>query len=259
MVGAMCRLLAAHLSNGPGPLPEIIDAFMRACAHDELHPRRKSHRDGWGWLVITPTRMIHYRTVEPIDEDSEGFASLTKTISGIREGFVIAHCRRASEGMKKWLLASHPAPHASVAGKYIEVWVAFNGTIPPERLGWSGEAGYVTDTHLIASALAKHVAEKGPREGLVEGLRAVASAAGTAHGAVVAAVAVGGGVAHVAFLNHYPLGKPRLERYYRARIIRLRGAVVAASPTVALYHGGRWVELDEDEIVDLGEMRLKVT
>lgn len=255
----MCRLLAAHLSNGPGPLPEIIDAFMRACAHDELHPRRKSHRDGWGWLIITPTRMMHYRTVEPIDEDSEGFESLTKAVSGIREGFVITHCRRASKGMKKWLLASHPVPYASLTGKYVEVWAAFNGTIPPERLGWLGKAGYVTDTHLIASALAKHVAEKGLREGLVEGLRAIASAAGTSYGAVVAAVAVGEGTAHAAFLNHYPLSKPSLERYYRARVIRAEGAVVAASPTIALYHGGRWDELGRDEIVYIGEVRLRVT
>lgn len=254
----MCRLLAAHLSSGPGPLPEIIDAFMRACAHDELHPERKSHRDGWGWLIITPTRVMHYRTVEPIDEDSEGFESLTKAIGVVREGFVIAHCRRASEGMKKWLLASHPAPHASLTGNYVEVWAAFNGTIPLERLGWSGGAGYVTDTHLIASALARHVAEMGPLEGLVKGLRAVASAAGTTHGAVVTAIAVGDGVAHAAFLNHYPLSDPGLERYYRARVIRVGGAVVAASPTIALYHGGRWDELGEDEIVNLGEVRLRV-
>ena len=253
----MCRLLAAHLSNGPGPLPEVIDAFKRACIHDELHPRKGNHRDGWGWLIITSAHMTHYRTMAPIDEDKDGFASLIKAVNSIEEGFVIAHCRRASEGMKKWLLASHPAPHASLTGRYVEVWVAFNGTIPLERLGWPGKAGYVTDTHLIASALAKRVAEEGLREGLVKGLQAIASAAGTNSGAVVAAVAIGEGSAHAMFLNHYPTTRPDLERYYRAMVLMTGGAVVAASPTIALYHGGSWAQLGRDEIIDLGVVRLK--
>lgn len=254
----MCRLLAARLTSGPGPLPEILNAFRMACTRDELHPRREGHRDGWGWLVISPALMMHYKTIKPVDEDGDGFESLARVISGVRRGFVIAHCRRASPGMRKWLFASHPVPHASLSEEYVEVWSAFNGTIPPEKLGWLGEAGYVTDTHIIASSLARHVAGEGLREGLIEGLRKVAAAAGTGHAAVVAAVAIRNGVARAAFLNHYPTRSPELVRYYRAMSIRSGGAVVAASPTVALYHGGGWDELGEDKIVDLGGLRLKV-
>ena len=194
-----------------------------------------------------------------MERDNDGFDSLAKTVDSAEEGFVIVHCRKASKGLKKWILASHPAPRTSLKNMYVEVWVAFNGTIPLERLGWQGEVGYVTDTHIIASAIAEHVVKKGMREGLIEGLRAVASVAGDAYGAVVAAIAVGDGAAHAALLNHYPLNKQELERYYSAQIIRSEGVVAVASPTIALYHGGSWDELKEDEVVYLGELRLRVT
>lgn len=254
----MCRLLAAHLTSGPGPLPEIIRAFLKACTRDELHPRKSGHRDGWGWLIVTPEHITHYRTVKPADEDRRGFAALAKAVDDVGEGFVITHCRRASKKMKKSLLTSHPVPQASLSSTYAEVWVAFNGTIPLERLGWAGGSGYVTDTHLIASVITKHVSMRGPRQGLTEGLRAIASSAGKEHGAVVATIAMVDDSARAAFLNHYPLKDPGLKRYYRAMALRDRGAFITASPTVALYHGGDWYELGEDEIVDLGEVRLRV-
>ena len=255
----MCRLLAAHLSEGPGPLPGILRAFRRACTRDELHPRKGSHRDGWGWLVITSRTMRHYRTLDPVDVDDEGFTHLIRAVEGVAEGIVIAHCRRATKGMKKWLLASHPAPHPSIGSGYAEVWVALNGSIPLERLGMHDSSGYLTDTHLTALTIAERVVRDGIRDGVINGLRGVASAAGPEHGAVVAAVAIGGDTAYAAFLNHYPRNDPVKERYYRAAVLEAGGTVIAASPTIALYHGSGWGWLGEDEVVSLGEIGIEVS
>lgn len=253
----MCRLFAAYVHEGPTPLLDVTKAFIKACKHDELHKHKGSHRDGWGWLIVTPAHTAHYRSVEPVDVDVSGISLLMKSLTKVSEGFVIAHCRRASKGLKKWVLGTHPSPAQSLSNGYAEVWVAFNGTIPLERLGGSGGGGYVTDTHLIASLLSKHIAVNGLKNGLISGLLAIADAAGPSRGAVVAAISIGASAAHTAVLNHFPASDIEGERYYRAKILREEGAVVTASPTIALYHSrGEWTDLGQDEVVLLGSMRL---
>ncbi|WP_430515256.1 class II glutamine amidotransferase [Pyrococcus woesei] len=92
----MCRILLA-VGEGQRIVP-WIEAFVRASENDpykEARGKGKSHKDGWGYVLITEDYVKHYKSKKPVFEDEE-VDELKKNISGF--SVLMAHSRAASQG-----------------------------------------------------------------------------------------------------------------------------------------------------------------
>jgi len=220
------------------PLPELVDALVEAAKDDPLGAKRwkgreePNHPDGWGYATLVEGSVREYRSKRAIWEDLEEVSYLKK----VMRGPTLVHVRKTSiSGTKEFLQNVQPVNVSNV------VWVGYNGTIDPKSLEAPRplkdlmERGLLADTAAVAWAVLENYSED-PYEtakGVYEWLKE--------------AVPEDGGAA-ITFLD--PLGKggfawlskagdPELS-YYRLYI--LKGKKAVASSTVALKHGGEWVE-----------------
>lgn len=157
----MCRLLA--LAGSGFAAQTWLDTLKRVARRDpvleSLGRRDPSHGDGWGLAALLGSgaagqaALLHYRSSQPIWEDGalEPLASFVRA-----PALLVAHARRASEGMPRGVGAAHPfALHMSDGGS---LFVAQNGEVAVERIPAvpdSAKGGGLVDSFVYALALAK--------------------------------------------------------------------------------------------------------
>ncbi|MCD6503745.1 MAG: class II glutamine amidotransferase [Euryarchaeota archaeon] len=154
----MCRVtLVIGDQNGVGTASKILDAFVKASKREVFHDSIQSHKDGWGYVLVTfqegdleaqPTKVITYKTSKPVFSDETGINNLKDTLKASEEYVLIVHSRAASQG-KVNAFNAHPF-HFS--GKSYELWIVHNGSMNSEEL--SKELGIthisvVSDTYLL--------------------------------------------------------------------------------------------------------------
>lgn len=239
----MCRLLALA---GSGFAAQVwLDALRRVARRDpvleSMGRRDPSHGDGWGVAALLGSGpagqvgLIHYRSSQPIWEDSalEPVASLVSA-----PALLVAHARKASEGMPRGVGAAHPFPlHTSDGGS---LFVAQNGEVTVERIPAvpdSAKAGGLVDSFVYALALAKLLEDGYDLLGALSELhRALARRGGVRRMANTAALLVRRAgsqwSAQLGVVRH--LADSGIERYGELYICRERGFTAVASSSLAV-------------------------
>lgn len=151
----MCRLLF-YRGITSNKLISLVDSIKKASEYDPLlekasKGKRRSHGDGWGYVVYHEDSIIYYKSTTPIYEDSLGYNNLLHILTNLsnRNIILLIHTRTASEGSRN-IVNTQPIKYSSLS---TEFYLAHNGTVDKKeiarRLGFGNISREISDTYLM--------------------------------------------------------------------------------------------------------------
>jgi len=239
----MCRILFAR---GPGEgIEPLARAFMKSAENDPYRAKRggkNQHRDGWGYVLLGPGEVHHYRSARAVFEDRKGFSRLVELLRGSDEAVLLAHARASSQGLVGLF---NTQPFAFSTGRGFSFWFLHNGDIDKEKIielgGFSGgDLKDASDSYAFSAYLSRALLRP-ERDELLRHYSLGASLAKTTFNTATLFLLPNG--SWRAFVTAY-----MTEDYWNdgnrrdyARLIELDGEVFAvASSTLELYHKADW-------------------
>ena len=252
----MCRILFA-LGDGEEIKP-LAEALRRASEHDPYRLKlsgKESHADGWGYVLLKDGEVYHYRSIEAIFEDEEGFSGLLNLLRG--RVVLLAHARAASQGGKS-LFNVQPFPFSSCRG--FSFWFLHNGDLNKEeivrRASFDGkDFQNASDSYTFGAYLCRFL--EGPDgKSLLRVYSAGVEVTKTSFNTMTLFMTPEG--KWKAFVTAYmvqPYLEDPVKRDY-ARLIELREPFAVASSTLGLYHEAEWRDVPNGSayLVDEGSV-----
>ncbi|AHC52030.1 glutamine amidotransferase [Sulfolobus acidocaldarius SUSAZ] len=143
----MCRMFAYYGSSW-SKVEELFNCLSRSAQRDPYF-NGSSHKDGWGFVIVTRDKVIHYRSGRPIFEDR-----LPIKLDD-QEMIVVFHARQASSGNPVGSQFSHPYLEVNQNGS---IFLAHNGSVDKEGLvkQLSIDSEYVVDSELALKFLSSY-------------------------------------------------------------------------------------------------------
>ncbi|MCD6196318.1 MAG: class II glutamine amidotransferase [Staphylothermus sp.] len=162
----MCRIMLIYGSNHDLIL-RTLNAFVEASEYDKykvMLGSTPSHRDGWGYAAFSIihdnriSRVIYYRSIDPIFTDNEGMYKLIDFIKENDRVLILMHSRAISMGSLN-IFNTHPYHYV---GKNYSLWFAHNGTMCKDDLvkvlGMKDiEAENLSDSYLLGLLLYRRI------------------------------------------------------------------------------------------------------
>ncbi len=262
----MCRIAVAI--GDAKELKKIAVALASASKRDPYKAARGkgwSHRDGWGYVLITGDEVRHYRTTKAIADDIRGLDELLSSINS--DGVLVMHSRAASQGGVR-LTNTQPFEITSRGGEI--GWLIHNGDIMRNELAEmltrrpsDEEMRKTSDSHLLAVYVREQMEMKGADEETV--MKAMKKVIPPVKSSLNTAIILSDGEKLKAIVTAYSrpeyIEDPKNWDY--VRIIRLKESKIMAvgSSTLELYHDGPWETLENGTVlsieVNLKEMKIK--
>ncbi|AAY81153.1 class II glutamine amidotransferase [Sulfolobus acidocaldarius] len=142
----MCRMFAYYGSSW-SKVEELFNCLSRSAEVDPYF-NNSSHKDGWGFVIVTRDKIIHYRSGRPIFEDT-----LPIKLND-QEMIAVFHARQASAGNPIGSQFSHPYLEVNQNGS---IFLAHNGSVDKERLlkEVSMNSEYVVDSELALKFISR--------------------------------------------------------------------------------------------------------
>ncbi|MCE4600001.1 MAG: class II glutamine amidotransferase [Desulfurococcales archaeon] len=270
----MCRVLFARAQDeGVNTLGSLIHLHYKASAEDpllaELTGGDGRHCHGFGAALLVDQGRgweLHYYRYDAYDytrdyEDScrlnlemlqEYSRRLAEVVTKARRVLLLLHSRRASRGMPRGVLNTHPF-NAGIAREksYGELYLAHNGSVladaVAEELGLDPKS--YTDSHLITLWIARRIREgAGLLEAVEEGARFVKRAY------VIGSLLVGlGGEPLLAYAGVLARGlDDARKRYYTPYLAYGEGLRALVSPTIKMYAEEAGLEVEYEDAGGVG-------
>jgi len=236
----VCRVLFA-VGKGKDMIP-LVKAIVKASEKDPYKEARRKgsqHRDGWGYVLLTRDSVQHYRSVEPVFEDSQGVKTLVESLDGF--SVLLVHSRAASQGSKE-IVNTQPF---SLSSPGFSCWIYHNGDLDKEGLikkaGLEGELlTNASDSYVMALHVCKALrsVEKNELLRVYSSLMPIAKTSLN-----TGSLFVGPGLWR-GFITAYSRPEYLLKRenwdYVRQIKLRREGLFAVASSTLELYHKAEW-------------------
>lgn len=239
----MCRMVA-YFGTSRERLRQLFDCLKEAAKRD-VYYKNVSHADGWGVLLLTRDRLIHYRDANPIYFQDLPFFVQDEAM------MVIIHARQASEKSLISSIFSHPYVETNDRHIY---YLAHNGTVDKERLG--KELGINPERMVDSELLLKYLALKGDSEREIEKLKDYTKSSLN----IILLKIERNKRASLYVMNYYKSeyvkAKEINEKYYILYHINKDGKAVFSS-TVGYYCNEEGEEIEQGKLVKIGEMEIK--
>lgn len=250
----MCRILIAA---GDGEELKKLALAMRSASHRDPYKASRgrgwSHRDGWGYLLMTRSAIQHYRSTEAIFDDSNGFEAL---MNSLRDGAILMmHSRAASQG-KVSLVNTQPFVVSTENG--VMAWLVHNGDLNKEAVAEmldrrppEGTIDGLSDSYLLAMYLGEVMSSQGTEVSVVKSaMESLASSVRTSLNTMVLTMDGGLIMATVTtYLNPDYARDPKNWNYSRLILLEEPEVVTIASSTLELYYKGPWRAIENGTFV----------
>ena len=150
----MCRMLA-YVGKDKEKLKKLAQCLILSAKDDPI--THESHKDGWGIVAYNGGRVLYYRSVNPIFNESEVLFSLINLLDG--EIKAIIHARLASD---KNLVSSYLSHPYMESNEKSIIYFAHNGSVNKEELGkaLNIDSKLMVDSELIGKYISLYGIEK---------------------------------------------------------------------------------------------------
>ena len=147
--------MLAYVGKDKGKLKKLAQCMILSAKEDPI--THESHKDGWGIVAYDGEKMIYYRSVNPIFNESEVLFNLINLLNS--ESKVIIHARLASD---KKLVSSYLSHPYMESNENFIIYVAHNGVVDKEELGkvLNIDSRLMVDSELIGKYVSIHGIEK---------------------------------------------------------------------------------------------------
>ncbi|BCU67776.1 class II glutamine amidotransferase [Sulfolobales archaeon HS-7] len=138
----MCRMFA-YYGQSAERLLSLFGSLQRSAERDFRcnHP----HDDGWGIVLLTKDKLMHYRSLRPIYDEEFPFNLRDE------EMMTIVHARKASPNSPRGVQFSHPFVLTNHNGTY---FMAHNGSVDKQSLSNERDLESVVDSELLLEYIA---------------------------------------------------------------------------------------------------------
>jgi len=247
----MCRILIA---TGEGEKLRELALAMRSASHRDPYKASRgrgwSHRDGWGYLLVTRDGLQHYRSTNSLPSDSAGFETLLNSISD--GSILMMHSRAASQGEIS-LINTQPFVISTEGGAM--AWLIHNGDLDREAVAGMLERGPgedalkgLSDSYVLAMYVgeAMRSAEGDVSPFLMNLTEHVKT---TLNAALLVMRNKSIRTTVVAYSNPDYAKDPRNWNYSRVIHLEEPAVMALASSTLELYYRGPWRTLKNGTVV----------
>lgn len=239
----MCRMVA-YFGSSRERVRQLFNCLKEA-ARNDVYYNSISHSDGWGSVVLTRDKIIHYRDVNPIY--TQDFPAFTLN----EEMIVVVHARQATDKNLVSSVFSHP--YIETNERYI-YYLVHNGSVDKERLG--KELGVNPERMVDSELLLKYISLKGDSEKEIERLKEYTKSSLN----FILLKIERNRKASLYVINYYNTehikSKRINEKYYALYYVNREGSAVYSS-TVGYYCNEDGEELEKGRLIKIGEMYIR--
>ncbi|ARM76720.1 class II glutamine amidotransferase [Acidianus manzaensis] len=235
----MCRMFA-YYGFSSQRVKELFECLKKSASNDVYYP--KPHEDGWGFILLTKDKLIHYRDVNPIFFVDDFPLNLKD-----EEMMIIVHARQASD--KKLVSSFFSHPYLETNEKYI-FYLAHNGSVDKEKIAkeLNIESNYLVDSELLLKYLVQR-----------ENYDKIKEYTKSSLNIILLKIKRENREAELSFMNYYNeeyiKTKNVNEKYYVMFYSNKNGNAVFSS-TLAHYCG-EGKEVEKGKMIELGKMFIR--
>ncbi|AWR98336.2 class II glutamine amidotransferase [Acidianus sulfidivorans JP7] len=231
----------AYYGNSKDRVKELFECLKKAAKEDIYYP--KPHEDGWGLVLLTRDKLIHYRDINPIYY-TDAFPLNLKD----EEMMVIVHARQASD--KDLVSSFYSHPYLETDDKYV-YYLAHNGSVDKEEIAKELKiynAKYLVDSELLLKYIIFN-----------EDYEKIKKYTKSSLNIILLKIQRDTKEASLYFMNYYNSEYIKLknmnEKYYPMYYSDIDGKAVFSS-TVGFYCGENR-EVEKGKLIELGRMKIR--